>query len=296
MASRNPMSDKPTLESAEARVRQVDPLPPNPSTRDYAYHRLGVRESDVMRLPQITPQLRMIEKTIRRAGQPGRKRVPQILTDIVKESEATPAPYGPGADLTSSWTHYLQASESPDARAILDVYLSLPRSLAVRLPVEAYCYATGVSPLRILEVLVATIIRLGAQASSLIAAVNHPRVVQKTVEVALTDEGHSDRETLHKATGFLPTPKGSHTVVQITQNAQASASAQAASVAAPPPEETIRRLADRFHGSRLAGAPVPAITEHSTESLPIPAMIPSDAVEAEAEYGDPDDPNDDDSP
>jgi hypothetical protein len=65
---------------------------------------------------------------------------------------------------------------------------------------------------------------------------------------ALTDEGIADRKMLFQHSGFLPTPKGSQTTVAITQNVQASAVPQF--VAAPRPEETIRRLSDRFNEAR----------------------------------------------
>ena len=83
-------------------------------------------------------------------------------------------------------------------------------------------------------------------AAQIIAAVSHPSVVAKTIEHALTDEGLADRLVLHKVTGFLPTPKGSQTTLSVMQNERAGASAAAQFVATPRPEDTIRRLSDRF--------------------------------------------------
>jgi hypothetical protein len=84
--------------------------------------------------------------------------------------------------------------------------------------------------------------------AQMIAALAHPRVVEKTIERALTDEGIADRMALHKAMGFLPTPKGSQTIISIMQSAQANTAVQ--TVAAPPPEDTIRRLANRLNEAR----------------------------------------------
>lgn len=245
-----------------------------------AYRRLGVDRAAVALAPQITPQLRMIQKTIRRAGQPRVTRQQTIahpdnsterkaVSTTVTEAEA--APYGPGGDILTAWPLYLSGIDDDEIRALLAKRRSLPHVYARLLPIEAFCLAAGVSPLRVLELLVATIVRQGAQSATIIAAVSHPRVVQKTVEMALTDDGIEDRTTLHKATGFLPTPKGAQTTVNVSANARANSTAQAAAVA-PPPEQTIRRLSDRFNEARLAPAqPVAALSEAISEAPPIDA-------------------------
>ena len=99
---------------------------------------------------------------------------------------------------------YLRSSEDPDARKVADVYLSVPESYRRLLPAEAFCRAAGVSPERVLEIIAGVAVRLGAQASSVVATVMHPRVVMKTIERALRDDGYGDRLTLHRAVGFLP--------------------------------------------------------------------------------------------
>jgi len=75
--------------------------------------------------------------------------------------------------------YFLSAATDPDARKLLESYYSISKSLRDVLPIEAYCCASGVSTLRVLEIITATCVRLGAQASSMIAAVTHPRVVEK---------------------------------------------------------------------------------------------------------------------
>jgi hypothetical protein len=237
-----------------------------PIRRDEAYRRLGVTERDTRRAPQITPQLRAISKTIRRSDQPNvTERIQRPgghAAPVIVERTVHAAPYGPGADIAAAWPHYLHAAESKDASAVLDAYYSIPKTFASLLPIEAFCLAASVSPLRILETITGTIVRLGAQASTIIAAVNHPRVVEKSVEMALTDEGIEDRTLLAKAVGFLPTPKGSHVIVNA--NAHAEATAQSASVAAPAPENTIRRLVDRLNEARgiLPTGAQPALSAH----------------------------------
>jgi hypothetical protein len=216
--------------------------------------RLGVTPAMILAVPQITPQLRMIARTIR-------------------GSSDSRVPYGPGTDLLRSWPNYLEATTDVECQRVRQVYYGLPRVHRSGLPIEAFCVAAGVSPLHVLEALTATVMRLGVQASSIIASVNHPRVVQKSIDVALTDDGVRDREMLHKHANFLPTPAGARTNIVVTQNASATAAAQAAT--APPPEQTIRRLADRFNLARALPAEV---------TTPVP--VAQDAEYAEVESDD----------
>jgi len=241
----------------------------NAVLRDEAYRRLGVTERDTLRAPQITPQLRAISKTIRRSDQP--EVTERVLpsrghhSPVILEQTRHTAPYGPGSDLLISWTQYLHAAESKDASAVLDAYYSITKTFASLLPIEAFCLAANVSPLRILETITATIVRLGAQASTIIAAVNHPRVVEKSVEMALTDDGIEDRTLLAKAVGFLPTPKGSRVIVNASATANSESTAQSA-VVAPAPENTIRRLVDRLNEARgiLPTGAQPVLEAHAT--------------------------------
>jgi hypothetical protein len=99
---------------------------------------------------------------------------------------------------------YLRSSEDPEARKVLDRYLSVPESYRRLLPAEAFCHAAEVSPQRILEAITVAAVRQGVAASAIIAAVVHPRVVQKTVERALQDDGTRERGMLHRHVGFLP--------------------------------------------------------------------------------------------
>lgn len=251
-------------------------------TRSYTLKVLGITEEQIASAPKITTQLKMIASVIRRAGQP---RVTRKIIDsngvaikisptggispttVVDDTRYLP-PYGPGSDVERSWPWYLETSAEPDARAILEKYYSIEaRAHRRSVPIEGYCLAAGVSPIRALEIITATCVRLGAQASTIIAAVNHPRVVQKTVEMALTDEGTEDRATLHKATGFLPSPKGAQTSIQIVQNAQHQSNVSQEIRAAPPPEQTIRTLVNRFNEAKT----LPASVQHSV----IPDILPS---------------------
>ncbi len=218
--------------------------------RAIAYQRLGVTEAAVLGQPQITPQLRQIYRAIRKGD----------------------------ANIPADPIYYLRASMDEDARKLMEVYQSIPKVLRGVLPLEAFCLAAGVSTLRVLEIITVTCVRAGATASAIIAHVNHPRVVEKTIEMALTNEGHDDRVILHKAVGFLPTPKGSQTTINLSAKAEATSQAQAASVPAPPPEDSIRRLANRFNDRLMEPArpALPAEIVHET----LPETMPHESLEA----------------
>ena len=246
-----------------------------------ACEHLGVRMEDVERQPIITPQLRKLARDLQRLGE---ESVPKNWSKTVK------------AMLVGTPIYYLKASDSPDARLVLDAYYSISGNHRKVLPLEAFCLAAGVPTSRIFEIIVGTAVRLGARTSTVIAAVSHPAVVRKTIEMALTDAGLGDRNTLHKAVGFLPAAKGAQTNITIAQNASAQAtggSASAAAIAgrghglaAPPPEQTIRRLVDRFNDARLLPAAPAAPALESHETLPDVVEATAEMVEIGDEDGD----------
>lgn len=174
----------------------------------------------------------------------------------------------------------LRMSAEPEVIKFLEAYDSrlIPDEVRDQFNYEFYCAICGLSPLRLLELLAAQIVRSGAQESAIKAALRHPEVVEATIESALIHgpDGKGDRDTLHKAVGFLPQPKGAQTTIQIQANAQAQA--QSASVAAPPPELTIRSLTDRFNDAKgLRGNP-PALAEKNQHE-----EIPEDFLEETAD-------------
>lgn len=193
-----------------------------------AYAKLEITDLDELRrLNPISAQLGMIMSKLRARGLPA-------------------SPY-----------FYLKCAPGEDARNIVDLYYNLSMRLRQSVPIEAYCYAAGVDPAKILALIATTVATVAQQTSQILSAATHLNVVEKTIDMALTDDGIADRATLHKATGFLPTPaaaRGSQTTVSVIANSSAAAdatsTAQTVTVLAPPPEQTIRRLVDRFNDAR----------------------------------------------
>lgn len=119
---------------------------------------------------------------------------------------------------------------------------------------DAVCEQIGLAPVDLLRIVADLTCRIAMYKAQIIAALSHPEVVAKTVDLALNAPKGKDRlaaqVALHKAMGFLPTPKASQTTIGvIMQNAQGNATAPPI-VEAPRPEDTIRQLDRRFNESR----------------------------------------------
>jgi len=234
--------------------------------QDEAYKSLSTPERPVTAAlirsePRITAQLEALSTAlIKQVNVPREVMVEGGQKTIVMD---TILPYNIAPNLLQSWPHLLKLSDMPDAQRIANLYESLDLATARILPVEAFCYALSISPMRILEILTGILVRQGAQASTIIAATWHPRVVEKTVEMALRDDGYSDRALLHKATNFTPSPKGSQTIINVQQHQQAVPAA--VFVPAPPPEATVRSLADTFNEARG----LPALPEFTHAAIDI---------------------------
>jgi hypothetical protein len=166
---------------------------------------------------------------------------------------------------------HLHLSAAECAKKFLTVYYDEAITDADRkaLPMEAYCVKAQIDSRDVLEALIGVMARIGAQTAAVKAAVAQPSIMDKTITIAKGGRGipmdisQKERMMFHKATGFLPSPKGSHTIVNVRQE-QHQAQQQAAQTVAPPPppERTIRRLVDRFNDARQLPPPIP------TESIP----------------------------
>jgi hypothetical protein len=166
--------------------QEVIPNPKNETgqtahKRKLAYAHLGIDPKDVRHVPFLRGELRRIARVIR---------------GVDKGSSPSLPPVRP--------LEWLQFSDSEDARKVLRAYLSVPDSYRKLLPAEAFCHAAGVSPYKALEIIAGVAVKQGAMASAIIASAMHPRVVKKTVEMALQDNGTRERLILHKATRFVP--------------------------------------------------------------------------------------------
>lgn len=147
---------------------------------------------------------------------------------------------------------YLRSSESAIARAFLAHYdnLLLPDWVHSALPIEAFCVAAHVSPTLLWKEIVAQYRTVNAELASIAVSESHPDLVDRMIEWAKGPDGDKDRLHLLRHMAFLPQPKGAQVSATFNVSANSAATAQAAALPAPPAEDTIRRLSDRFNVER----------------------------------------------
>ena len=144
--------------------------------RRLAYEYLGIDPKDVVPVPFFRHNLRRIARCINQ----GRARNKMIRP-----------------------LDYLLSSADPEARKVANVYLSVPESYRKLLPAEALCHAAAVSPYRVLELIAGTAVRMGAMASTVLASVMRPQVLQKTIDKAMQKDGTKDRVLFFRLARYL---------------------------------------------------------------------------------------------
>jgi hypothetical protein len=86
------------------------------------------------------------------------------------------------------------------------------------LDLDDLCKLKDIDPSHFLGVVAEAAQKFHANASILIAAVNMPAVVGKSVRVAMTDKGVQDRKFLFEHSSFIPMPQGARVSI-LNQNA-----------------------------------------------------------------------------
>ena len=129
----------------------------------------------------------------------------------------------------------LSEDDSDDSRAFMERYRSVPKSDRSRLKLEDFVAAADITPRRFVELVTGALLQQCQDVTKMMVAVAQPKVIQATIKAA-TDQvpiiadvdgerivvGHTNGDTkameiFHKATGFLPTPKGSNTTINLNQ-------------------------------------------------------------------------------
>lgn len=141
----------------------------------------------------------------------------------------------------------LQGSSEPDARKILKVVEEVGRRGRTGLPLEAYAIAAGLTTRRMFELVAGEAFVRSGEEAALVAATAHPKVVRKSVEMALTGKGVNDRKMLHQHAGFLPMPKTQFVTMNGGQQINASSQTQVNVAVLPSVEDSVKRLSDRFN-------------------------------------------------
>lgn len=124
----------------------------------------------------------------------------------------------------------LKFSQHPDAKKLLEFCQRIKFANRDKVPFEAMCLAAGVDVMTIFGALILAARDVSRAESALITMTEHPNVVRATVDdatqrVPILDKnanlvGYAPasakaQEMVHKAVGWLPTPKGSNINVNV---------------------------------------------------------------------------------
>ncbi len=164
---------------------------------------------------------------------------PEQVEDIPKISHLLRG-LGDGKSITHRVFEYLSGSEDEDARRLVRSRRLLTTEQAEAVPIEAFCVAAGITSRRLFGLIAQEVVEQEALATALLTRAAHPKVVQATIDSALTMFGDKDRKMLHQEAGFIPVPKN-----QITINKNNVTNV--ANVAMLPPiEDVAKKISSRF--------------------------------------------------
>jgi hypothetical protein len=147
---------------------------------------------------------------------------------------------GIGIDHFIAMVRLAHASD-PIAARFLDAWDAASEEPSGR-TADAICEQLGIVPLDLLKAAAGAAVHFSASTATILAAAALPSIVERSIEVALTQKGTADRKMQLQHSGFLPVPAGTNIAI-----VQSNVAAQPVVVAAPSPEQTIRRFTQRFH-------------------------------------------------
>ncbi|HEY3620761.1 MAG TPA: hypothetical protein VGK96_28490 [Candidatus Sulfotelmatobacter sp.] len=110
--------------------------------------------------------------------------------------------------------HALRAYDEDDTRDFLETYDMLTATDRNHVSLEEISYAAGVGSLRLAEVAQTAVLLSGQIRTKLILASKMPKVVEKSIKMALKDEGLTDRGWILQAGNVRPMPKGNVIAIQ----------------------------------------------------------------------------------
>lgn len=128
----------------------------------------------------------------------------------------------------------------PGLAPVVESYEGLTHWKRSAVSIDELCVCHGIDPLHFIAVVAEAALKYGNNSAILIAALQFPEVIVKSVEEALKSDGFQDREALMKHHGFIPTPHG--TSVNVQANIAARSAAAPATKGLPSFEESMKQL------------------------------------------------------
>lgn len=111
----------------------------------------------------------------------------------------------------------------PNCACILEEWENLSSTGRKSVSMDQICKAKGIDPFHFLGVVAEAAIKFRDNASVILAAMQMPAVVQKSIKTALTKDGVRDRKMLFEHAHFIPTPGGATFVNQFAAKVEQNA-------------------------------------------------------------------------
>ena len=116
-------------------------------------------------------------------------------------------------------------SGATDMTAVMECYRGLKVRERATVTPEYVCDLAGVDPADFAAEVMRVLAKYSGDTSTVIAAVEHPEIVRKSIQFAKKEAGHRDRKMIFEHSGFLPQKSGGGIHVNATANADAKSAA-----------------------------------------------------------------------
>lgn len=136
----------------------------------------------------------------------------------------------------------------PGLAPVVESYEGLTHWKRAAVSIDELCMYHGIDPIHFIGVVGEAAYKYANNSAILIAALQFPDVIARSVKEALTPEGFKDRELLAKHAGFIPTPHGQSINIQANAAARADSSNLPEREGLPSFEETMRRSDEIIRG------------------------------------------------
>lgn len=151
----------------------------------------------------------------------------------------------------------LEASDLPEAMVLVATRRKLTRDQFEAVPFEAIVIAAGMTPRHAFGVASEAMVEYSQDAARMILHAATPDIMAKSVERATSNDGTADARMLLQASNLVPRPK--NTVVIHNGDVVKGNKNQVAVL--PNPEDTGRRLGNRFNAEMKIPLALPAPVE-----------------------------------
>lgn len=111
----------------------------------------------------------------------------------------------------------LRCDSEPESLKFVKLWDKLTLEMRKLAGLEAIAMGSGITPRRLWELFCGARLMQSREAVGFMIADAQPEIVRVTIKRAKQMKGVADREHFYKASGFLPTPKGSVTTVNVGQ-------------------------------------------------------------------------------